>query len=101
MIGQVLIAFAAGCASAAMFASIVSGALISLVLLYLSPLPLMVVAIGWGPVWAAMGGIVAAIGLGATFGFADFIAYAIAVAMPACWLGRLCLLGRPAGNGAV
>ena len=99
MIGQVLIAFAAGCASAAMFASIVSGALISLVLLYLSPLPLMVVAIGWGPLWAATSGIVAAIGLGATFGFADFVAYAIAVALPACWLGRLSLLGRPAGNG--
>jgi hypothetical protein len=56
MIGQILIALAAGCASAAMFASITSGALISLVLLYLSPLPLMVAAIGWSPVTAAIGG---------------------------------------------
>ena len=32
-----------------MFASIMSGALISLMLFYLAPLPLMVAAIGWGP----------------------------------------------------
>jgi len=99
MIAQILIAVAAGCASAAMFASITSGALISLVLLYLSPLPLMVAAIGWGPLSAAVGGALAAIGLGAAFGIADLMAYAIAVALPACWLGHLCLLGRPVTGG--
>jgi hypothetical protein len=99
MIGQILIALAAGCASAAMFASITSGALISLVLLYLSPLPLMVAAIGWSPFTAAIGGALAAITLGAAFGIGDLIAYAIAVALPACWLGHLCLLGRPVTSG--
>jgi hypothetical protein len=98
MIGQILIALAAGCASAAMFASIISGALISLVLLYLSPLPLMVAAIGWSPLVAAVGGVMAAIGLGALFGVADLVAYGLAVALPACWLGHLCLLGRPTGE---
>src|ERR1700676_1510836 len=49
MIATVLIAIAAGSASALMFASIVSGALISLLLFYLAPLPLMVAALGWGP----------------------------------------------------
>src|SRR6266567_4979075 len=62
-----LIALAAGAASALMFASIISGALISLVLFYLAPLPLMVAAIGWGPLGAAIGGIAAAIGLSALF----------------------------------
>jgi hypothetical protein len=99
MIGQILIALAAGCASAAMFASITSGALISLVLLYLSPLPLMVAAIGWGPLSAVIGGGLAAIGLGAAFGLGDLIAYAVAVALPACWLGHLCLLGRSETDG--
>jgi len=99
MIGQILIALAAGCASAAMFASITSGEPISLMLLYLSPLPLMVAALGWGPITAAMGGALAAIALGAAFGIGDFIAYAIAVALPACWLGHLCLLGRPTTDG--
>src|SRR5579885_1253450 len=98
MIGPFLIALAAGCASAAMFASITSGALISLVLLYLSPLPLMVAAIGWGPMSAAVGGLIAAITLGFVFGIGDFAAYAIAIALPACWLGHLGLLGRPVGG---
>jgi hypothetical protein len=95
MIGHILIAIAAGCASATMFASITSGALLSLVLLYLSPLPLMVAALSWGPLLAAVGGILASIGLGAMFGLADLTAFAIAVALPACWLGHVCLLGRP------
>jgi hypothetical protein len=105
MIAMVLIALAAGCASALMFASIISGALISLVLFYLAPLPLMVAAIGWGPLSATIGGIAAAIGLGALFGLPYCMAYAITVALPAWWLGHLALLGRPianasAGNGA-
>jgi hypothetical protein len=94
MIGQILIAAAAGCASAAMFASISSGALISLVLLYLSPLPLMVAALGWGPFSASIGGAIAAIGLGTIFGAGDLIGFAIVIALPACWLGHLFLLGR-------
>ena len=48
MIAILLIAIAAGCASALMFASIISGALISLLLFYLAPLPLMVAATGMG-----------------------------------------------------
>ncbi|KRQ95783.1 hypothetical protein CQ12_04035 [Bradyrhizobium jicamae] len=95
MITIVLIGLAAGCASALMFASIISGALISLLLFYLAPLPLMVVALGWGPLAATIGGIAAAAGLGAIFGLAYCIAFAITVAVPAWWLGHLALLGRP------
>ncbi len=91
-----LIAGAAGCASALMFASISSGALFALLLFYLAPLPLMVAAIGWGPTSAALGGILAAIGLGAIFGLQYFAAYVLTVALPAWWLGRLVWLGRPA-----
>jgi len=94
MITIVLIGLAAGCASALMFASIISGALISLLLFYLAPLPLMVVALGWGPLAATIGGIAAAAGLGAIFGLAYCIAFAITVAVPAWWLGHLVLLSR-------
>jgi hypothetical protein len=89
-----------------MFASIVSGALISLLLFYLAPLPLMVAAMGWGPLSAVIGGIAAATGLGAIFGLPYCMAFAITVALPAWWLGHLALLGRPmahvapSGNGA-
>jgi hypothetical protein len=84
-----------------MFASMISGALISVLLLYLAPLPLMVAALGWGPLCAAIGGIAAAIGLGAIFGLPYCIAFVVAVALPAWWLGHLALLGRPiAGSEA-
>jgi hypothetical protein len=99
MIAIVLIAIAAGCASALMFASIVSGALISLLLFYLAPLPLMVAALGWGPLSATISGIAAAIGLGAIFGLPYCIAFVLAVALPAWWLGHLALLGRPVASG--
>jgi len=105
MIVITLIALAAGSASALMFASIISGALISLLLFYLSPLPLMVAALGWGLIAAAIGGIAAASGLGVLFGLPYCIAFALTIALPAWWLGHLALLGRPlpnagSGNGA-
>jgi hypothetical protein len=99
MIAIVLIAIAAGCASALMFASIISGALISLLLFYLAPLPLMVAALGWGPLAATIGGISAATGLGAIFGLPYCIAFVVTVALPAWWLGHLALLGRPVSGG--
>jgi hypothetical protein len=106
MIANVLIALAAGCASALMFASVISGALISLLLFYLAPLPLMVAAMGWGSAGAAIGGIAAGAGLGAIFGIPYSIAFVVTIAVPAWWLGHLALLGRPvtggvaSGNGA-
>ena len=95
MIAIILIAIAAGCASALMFASIISGALISLLLFYLAPLPLMVAALGWGPLSATIGGIARSDGLGAIFGLPYCIAFVVTVALPAWWLGHLALLGRP------
>ena len=100
MIVTVLIALAAGSASALMFASIVSGALISLLLFYLAPLPLMVAALGWGPLTATIGGIAAATGLGAIFSLPYCIAFVLTVALPAWWLGHLALLGRSMSHGA-
>src|SRR3954471_3857790 len=100
MIVIILIALAAGSASALMFASIISGALISLLLFYLAPLPLMVAALGWGPLAATIGGIAAASGLGLLFGLPYCIAFVVTVALPAWWLGHLALLGRPVANAA-
>ena len=100
MIAILLIAVAAGCASALMFASIISGVLISLLLFYLAPLPLMVAGLAWGPLSAAIGGIAAASSLAAIFGLPYGIAFIIMIALPAWWLGRLALLGRPVSGDA-
>src|SRR6201982_2365964 len=102
-IATVLIALAGGCASALMFASITSGALISLLLLYLAPLPLMVIALGWGPMSATIASAAASFALAAIFGIPYGIGYIVSVALPSWWLGHLALLGRPvasSGNGA-
>jgi Predicted membrane protein (DUF2232) len=103
MIATVLIALAGGCASALMFASIMSGALISVLLLYLAPLPLMVIALGWGPLSATIASAAATLALAAIFGIPHGIGYVIGVALPSWWLGHLALLGRPvaaSGNGS-
>jgi magnesium-transporting ATPase (P-type) len=93
---NILIAIAAGCASALMFASIISGALFSLVLVYLSPLPLMVAALGWGPASALLGGLVAGVVLALSFNFMHGLGFVLTVATPAFWLGHLSLLAQPA-----
>ena len=93
---QIFIALAAGCASALMFVSIVSGALLSLVLFYLSPLPLMVAALGWGAASALVGGSIASVAIGFIFGLPYMAAFALTVALPAWWLGHLALLAKPA-----
>src|ERR1700742_3064918 len=103
MIATVLIALAGGCASALMFASVSSGAAVSLLLLYLAPLPLMVVALGWGPLSATIASAAASFALAAIFGIPYGVGYIIGVALPSWWLGHLALLGRSvtsSGNGA-
>jgi len=103
MIATVLIAFAGGCASALMFASTSSGAPISLLLLNLAPLPLLVIALGWGPLSATIACAAASFALAAIFGIPRGVGYVIGTALPCWWLGHLVLLGRPvvsSGNGA-
>jgi hypothetical protein len=100
MTTNIFVALAAGCASALMFASVTSGVAVSFLLFYLAPLPLMVAALGWGPAAAAVGGAAAAAGLGAFFGIPYLLMFAVTIAAPACWLGHLALLGRPAITGA-
>ncbi|MET3906597.1 hypothetical protein ABID59_000928 [Bradyrhizobium sp. S3.3.6] len=94
-----LIALIAGAASALMFASIVSGALISLVLVYLAPLPLMLAAIAWGPLCGALGGIVATLVIAGALSPPLALGYGFAFALPAWWLGHLAMLGRPVTLG--
>jgi hypothetical protein len=96
MITSLILALAAGIASALMFASIISGVMFAVLLFYLAPLPLMVASLGWGAQQAAIGGIAAGSGLGLLFGFPYMIAFVMTVAVPAWWLGHLATLGRPA-----
>lgn len=92
------VALAAGLASALMFASIVSGAPVSALLLHFAPLPLMVVALGRGPLAAVISGIIATLALTPLADLALCISFVVGVALPAVWLGHLAMLGRPVGG---
>ena len=100
MIATISIALAAGFASALMFASITSGAAISLLLINLAPLPLMVVGLVWGPLSAAVGGIAATVVIASLFGLPYCIAFALVNVLPAWWLAHLVLLARQRGGVA-
>jgi hypothetical protein len=93
-----LIGLGAGAASALLFASVLSGSILSVVLFYLAPLPILIAAIGWSH-WAGLSAaLAAALGLGLAFGIVLFPAFLISVGLPAWWLGYLALLARPAAS---
>lgn len=95
----VLIGVGAGAAAALLFASVMSGVALSVVLFYLAPLPIMIVALGWSH-WAGLAAALAAAAmLGGAFGIFIFATFLTAVGIPAWWLGYLALLGRPVANG--
>jgi len=95
MIATVAIALAAGLTSALMFASITSGAAVSLLLINLAPLPLMVVGLVWGALGATIGGTFATVVIASLFGLPYAGVFAVVNALPAWWLAHLVLLARP------
>jgi Predicted membrane protein (DUF2232) len=97
----ILVALAAGTTAALLYASVVSGALIAILLANLAPLPILIAAIGWGHLAGLLGALTAAIALGLSLGVNSCLGFLLAVGLPAWWLGYLALLGRPtATNGS-
>jgi hypothetical protein len=93
-----LIGLSAGFATALLYASVASGSLLSVLLFYLAPLPILIAALGWSH-WAALiAAVVAAASLAAVFGAFFFVAFLFGVGLPAWWLGYLALLARPAAT---
>src|ERR1700742_2288537 len=94
------VGLAAGLCSALMFASLVSGSALSLLLCYLAPLPILIAGLG-GSHWAGLvATVAAAITLGLAIDASLVIVFPIGLGLPAWWLGYLTLLARPAGpNG--
>jgi hypothetical protein len=96
-----LVGLGAGVASALLFASFATGSILAILLFYLAPLPILIVALGWNH-WAGLvAGFIAAAGLGAALGITALAAFLIGVALPAWWLAYLTMLARPVGmNGS-
>jgi hypothetical protein len=100
MAWALLIPLIGGAASALMFAAVSAGAPTALFLFYLSPLPLMVVALGWGSMSALMGATLAGLAIALYFGWPYFVGFMIAIGVPAWWSGHLALLARPRSDEA-
>jgi len=96
MVQLFLIGVSAGAATALLFASVSSGSPLAIPLFYLSPLPILIAAMGWSH-WAGLiAAIVASVSVAAAFGWYLFFAFLFGAALPAWWLGYLALLARPA-----
>jgi hypothetical protein len=94
-----LIGIGAGAAAALLFASVTSGAWLSIPLFYLAPLPIMIAGLGWSH-WAALiAALAGALALAFAFGPVFFFSFLAGAGLPAWWLGYLAMLARPAGNG--
>ncbi len=97
----VLVGLGAGAAAALLFASVSSGALVSILLFYLAPLPILIAALGWSHWSGLIAAVTASACLGLAFGVTFCLAFLIGIAAPAWWLGYLALLARPASGGDV
>jgi hypothetical protein len=94
-----LIGIGAGAAAALLFASVTSGAWLSIPLFYLAPLPIMLAGLGWSH-WAALiAAVTGALALAVVFGPVFFFSFLAGAGLPAWWLGYLAMLARPLGNG--
>ena len=68
MTQNVLVGLGAGAAAALLFASVASGALVSILLFYLAPLPILIAALGWSHWSGLLAAVTAAACLGLAFG---------------------------------
>lgn len=95
MVQIALIGIGAGAAATLLFASVISGSAVAVVLFYLAPLPILIAAIGWSH-WAGLvAAITSSLSVGVVFGAFFSIAFLVSIGLPAWWLGYLTLLARP------
>lgn len=95
-----VIAPVAGLIAALMFASTASGTMLSGFVVFLAPLPLMGATMGWGSAVGLAAALLGACGLGVVIGPLAFIAFLIAIGLPAWWLARLAVTAQPADADA-
>ena len=90
-----LIGIGAGAAAALLFASLTSGSMLSIILFYLAPLPVMIAGLGWSH-WAALVAATAgSLAIAAAFGGVLFLTFVVGIGAPAWWLCYLSALARP------
>ncbi|MFS8039062.1 DUF2232 domain-containing protein [Xanthobacter sp. AM11] len=90
-----LIAVAAGAASALLAAGVAAGSLLAVPLFYLAPLPVMIAGIAFAPLAALLSLVVSGAGLALVFGGPFLLAYLLGLGGPAFGLSYAAMLARP------
>ncbi|QPC44687.1 DUF2232 domain-containing protein [Kaustia mangrovi] len=94
-----LIGIGAGLAAAALYSTVITYSLVSVLLFYLAPLPLFIAGLGWGAVTAGIGALT---GTGALAILADYrigLLFLLSAGVAPVALSHLALLSRPAAGG--
>jgi len=89
----------AGLVSALLFVSAASSAIAAVLLVYITPLPLMIAGLGWGVRAGVIGLGVGMLAAAATFSINVALTYGLMLAGPAALLVYLALLSRPDPRG--
>jgi hypothetical protein len=100
MVQILLVGIGAGTAAALLFATLASGNAVSILLFYLTPLPILLAGIAY----SQLAGLIAAVAAGALLGYAlgrwFFLSFLVAIGVPAYVLSYLALLARSGPNGS-
>ncbi|MGI3899679.1 MAG: DUF2232 domain-containing protein [Janthinobacterium lividum] len=94
------IALGAGVTSAVLFAVVTTASPAALLLTYLSPLPIMIAALGFTHPAGAVAALVATITVGFVMGWPAGLGFLVTFGLPAWYLARLAQLGRPGTVGS-
>jgi len=100
MMQIIAIGLGAGLAAGLLFASVVSASPLAIPLFYLAPLPVLLAGLGWSHWSALIAAVIAAAGLGLSYGTALFLVSLLGIGLPAWWLCYLALLARPGATAA-
>ncbi len=89
------IAIGAGLASALLFAASAKGAALALVIAYVTPLPVMIAALGFGQATGLLAAGVASVAIALLLGTLAGGFFGVLIGFPSWWLAYLSLLARP------
>jgi hypothetical protein len=99
--GDILMGVGAGLVSAVLFATVIRGSLAGILLFYLTPLPVAIVALGWNHRSGLVASGVGALAVGLLFAPLIGFLFAVTFALPLWWLAFLSLLARQGSAGDV
>jgi Predicted membrane protein (DUF2232) len=98
---DILMGVGAGLVSAVLFATVIRASLLGVLLFYLTPLPVAIVALGWNHRAGLVASAAGALAVAFVFRPLTGVLFAVSFALPSWWLAYLSLLAREAPANVV